>query len=96
VEAVWESLQLASRGFRAAQPDISKVAVGLMFYNVVPPRGEHQQFMEEIAAFIRSQEIRSEPTRFLSHEFASPLIKKYLHTLVLNKSEFAEWLSAQR
>ena len=93
VEAAWESLQLASREFRAAQPDISKVNVGLMFYNVVPPRGEHQQFMEEIAAFIRNQEIRSERTRCLSHEFASPLMKKYLHTLVLNKSEFAEWYS---
>jgi hypothetical protein len=93
VEAARESLQLASCKFRKAQPDISNVDVGLMFKNVAPARGEQQQFMEEIAAFIRSQDIRSERTRFLSHEFASPLMKKYLHTLVLNKSEFAEWHS---
>jgi hypothetical protein len=91
VEAEWESLRLALREFRAAQPDISNIAVGLMFQNVVPPRGEHQQFMEEVAAFIRSREIRSDRTRWC--KFASPLMKKYLHTLVLNKSEFAEWYS---
>jgi hypothetical protein len=92
VEAEWESLRLASREFWAAQPDISDINVGLMFNNVVPARGVHQQqFMEEVAAFIRSQEIRSDRTRW--RNFASPLMKKYLHTLVLNKSEFAEWYS---
>jgi hypothetical protein len=91
VEAAWESLQLASREFRAAQPDISNINVGLMFKNVVTARGEHQQFMEEITAFIRSREVRSDRTQ--SHRFASPLMKKYLHTLILNRSEFAEWYS---
>jgi hypothetical protein len=92
VEAEWESLRLASREFRAAQPDISEISAGLMFKNVVPARGEHQQqFMEEVAAFIRSHEIRSDRTRW--QKFASPLMKKYLHTLVLGKSESAEWYS---
>jgi hypothetical protein len=91
VEARWESLQLASREFRTAQPDIRNINVGLMFNNIVPVRGRHQQFMEEITAFIRSQEIRSGRTRF--YKFTSPLMNQYLHTLVLNKNEFAEWYS---
>ena len=105
VEAAWESLQLASREFRAAQPDISNVSVLLIFNNVVPAPREHQQFMEEVAAFIRSQKIGldrpvgrsyefADRMKFQSREFASPLMKKYLHTVVLNRSEFAEWNSS--
>jgi hypothetical protein len=105
VEAAWESLQLAFREFRATQPDISNVSVLLIFNDVVPAPGEHQQFMQEVAAFIRSQKISSDRPvlrsyefadrrKFRSHEFASPLMKKYLHTVVLNRSEFAEWNSS--
>jgi hypothetical protein len=103
MEATWESLQLASREFLAAQPAIGNVSVLFAFNNVVPARTEHQQFMEEVAVFIRSQGIiwsdRSlvpsyafaDRRKFRSREFVSPLMKKYLHTVVLNRSEFAEW-----
>jgi hypothetical protein len=105
VEAAWESFQLASREFRAAQPDISNVSVLLIFNNVVPAPREHQQFTEEVAAFIRSQKFESDRPegrsyefadrmKFRCREFASPLMKQYLHTVVLNRSEFAEWNSS--
>lgn len=93
VESEWEFLQAASREFRAAQADISNVSVGLMFHGVVPARKEHQAFMQEIAAFIRSRAntITAEPTAFWPHEFTSSLMSKYLCTLHLRTSEFAEW-----
>ena len=93
VESAWESLQLASREFRAAQADISNVSVGLMFKDVAPARKEHQAFMEEIAAFIRSHAdaITSESTAFWPHQFSLPLMMKYLCTLYLRTCDFAEW-----
>jgi hypothetical protein len=96
VESEWEALQLASREFRAAQADIRNVSVGLMFNDVVPARREHQEFMQEVAAFIRSRvnEITSETRAFWSQQFISPLMKKYLRTLNLRTSEFAEWYSS--
>jgi hypothetical protein len=93
VESEWESLQFASREFRAAQTDISNVNVGLMFKDVVPARKEHQAFMQEIAVFIRSRgnSITTDPVAFWPHEFSSPLMRKYLRTLHLRASQFAEW-----
>jgi hypothetical protein len=92
-ESEWESLQLASRKFRAAQGDISKVNVGLMFNDVAPARKEHLAFMEEIAEFIRGREdaITSESTAFWPHQFTLPLMTKYLRTLYLRTCDFAEW-----
>jgi len=93
VESAWESLQLASREFRAAQADISNVSLGLMFNDVAPARKEHQAFMEEIAAFIRSHTgaITSDSTAFWPHQFTLPLMRKYLRTLYLRTCDFAEW-----
>jgi hypothetical protein len=67
-----------------------------MFNDVVPARREHQEFMQEVAAFIRSRvnEITSETRAFWSQQFISPLMKKYLRTLNLRTSEFAEWYSS--
>lgn len=93
VESEWESLQLASRQFQIEQTDISNVSVGLMFYGAAPARKEHQAFMHEIAAFIRSHPDALAPvsTQFWSHQFTQPLMKKYLRRLYLRTCEFAEW-----
>jgi hypothetical protein len=95
-ESASEGLLLASREFRAAQADIRNVNAGLMFNDVVPARKEQQEFIEELAAFIRSRinEIRSDTTAFWSRQFTSPLMKKYLRTLNLRTCEFAEWYSS--
>lgn len=54
VESEWEALQRVSQEFRSKQLEIQDMNVGLMFNEVVPVRREHQDFMAEIAAFIRS------------------------------------------
>jgi hypothetical protein len=96
IESEWEDhLQQTSRKFRTVQTDISNVSVGLMFCSAVPARKKHLEFMTEIGDFIRSRdgEITAKRTRFLPHQFTSPLMKKYLQTLYLRRSEFAAWYS---
>jgi len=53
VEAEWEFLRQASRTFQSAHANISDINVGLMFYGVVPVRRQHQEFIKEVADFIR-------------------------------------------
>lgn len=94
VESEWEALERASREFRAGQPDISNIGVGLMFKDVVPARKEHDAFMAEIAAFIRSHQtaLTSESRQFWPPQFVMPLMRKYLQTLYLRACQVgAEW-----
>jgi hypothetical protein len=95
VESEWEALLRASRDFRSAQADISNVNVGLMFHDVAPARREHQDFMIEIAAFIRCRvkDIGATDTAFWSQQFTSPLMNRYLRALHLRTCAFAEWYS---
>jgi hypothetical protein len=95
VESEWEGLLRASRDFRSVEADISDVNVGLMFHDVAPARRDYQDFMTEIAAFIRSrvEDIGATDTAFWSPQFTSPLMKRYLRTLHLRTCAFAEWYS---
>jgi hypothetical protein len=51
VESEWDLLQRASETFRSERPELRNINVGLMFRGAVPPRRQHLEFMEEIAAF---------------------------------------------
>jgi hypothetical protein len=95
VESAWEQLEKASRAFRADNPDIGDVNVGLMFKAVAPGRQEQPACLAEVAAFIRARAgILTEANQaFWAWQFTSPLMGKYLQTLHLRRSEFAEWYS---
>jgi len=95
VESEWERLQRLTRIFQVEHPDLRQMNVGLMFKSEVPPRNEHQAFIEEIAGFIRqhASELGAKDTGFWEPHFSSPLMGRYLRTLYLRINEFAEWYS---
>lgn len=95
VESEWEALEKAAKGFQAAQPDLGRVNVGLMFKSIAPARKGHPAFMTEIADFVRAHAQGLGPTdvEFWLPQFTSPLMKKYLRTLIVRTDEYATWYS---
>jgi hypothetical protein len=59
----------------------------------MPPEREYEAFLEEIRDFIglRLGQLGNYCTCFWRNEFASPLIKKYIDTIVVKRSERSEW-----
>lgn len=95
VESEWEALQREAIAFRESQADLANINVGLMFESVVPPRREHRAFISEIAAFIslNMTDLGLEDSEFWPGQFSSPLMAKYLRTLIVRTDRFATWYS---
>jgi hypothetical protein len=95
VESEWEVLEKAARSFQATQPDLRRINVGLMFKSIAPARKEHPAFMAEITDFVRAHapELTPKDVDFWPLQFTSPLMKKYLRTLIVRTDEYATWYS---
>jgi hypothetical protein len=95
VESEWDILQRATDAFRSERPELRNINVGLMFIGPVPPRRQHAEFMEEIAAFIRDHaaDLTSEDSTFWPPSFSTALMRAYLRTLYLRVDQYAVWHS---
>src|SRR5258708_40044196 len=95
VESEWDILERESKTFRGQRPELAKINVGLMFKGAVPPRKQHAEFMEEIAACVRDHaaELTAEDRRYWPRDFSAPLMREYLRTLCLRTDQFAVWHS---
>jgi hypothetical protein len=95
VESEWEALKRVADACRRTHTDVRDVNVGLMFKGIVPSRREHSAFIEEVVGFIRARasELRREPISYWGRTLTSPLMSRYLRTLQLCVSNFAEWYS---
>lgn len=95
VESEWERLDKAIEAFRQARPELRDLNVGLMFHGAGPPRGVHQAFMEEVAAFAlgRAVGLTDRDVELWPPAFTSPLMSKYLRTVYLRRCEYARWYS---
>jgi hypothetical protein len=95
VENEWDLLHRASETFRDGRPELRNINVGLMFSGPVPPRRQHAEFIEEIAAFIpgHATELTSEDSAYWPPSFSSTLMRAYLRTLYLRVDQYAVWHS---
>jgi hypothetical protein len=94
VESEWERLKTAADTFRAQNPDLRDISIGLMFKGMVPPRREHAAFIDEIASFARGvAELSPQDRTYWPPSFPSPLMQSYLRTLYLRKDPYADWYS---
>ena len=94
-ESEWERLKAAAEEFWSQHNDLRAVNVGVMFKGRVPPRGDHDAFIEEVAAFVRqhSGELQPKKQNFFPSVSSSPLMHRYLKRLVLRTHSHAEWYS---
>ena len=94
-ESEWESLRAAAQNFWKQQTDVRAVSVGVMFKGLVPHPGEHQDFVQEVATFVRQHfnELKPEHTKFFLNS-SSPLMYRYLERLVLRTDPYGEWYSS--
>ena len=94
-ESEWESLRAAAQNFWNQQTDVRAISVGVMFKGLVPHHREHQDFVQEIAIFVRQHfnELKPEHTDFFPSA-SSPLMNRYLERLVLRTDPHAEWYSS--
>lgn len=74
VEAEWEKLKRSAEALRSQRADLGDINVGLMFKDSVPPRGEHNAFLEEIAGFVRrhAAEIAEQDRKYWPPAFHRP------------------------
>ena len=95
VESEWDKLKAASDAFRSAHPELRDVNVGLMFHGPVPSRRQHAEFLDEIAAFIRSHrdDLDSSDVEYWPPSFSTPLMRTHLQTLFLRIDRYAVWHS---
>jgi hypothetical protein len=95
VESEWERLKATADEFRTQRAELHEVNIGLMFKDVVPPRRQHNAFLEEIAAFVRAHDaqLSAQDAEFWPPSFTTPLMQTYLRTLYLGRNSYAEWYS---
>src|ERR1700730_18421577 len=95
VESEWDILKQASDRFRADRPELRHISIGLVFKGPVPPRKQHQEFMQEIAAFAHNHlnALTGQDSEFWPPKFFTALMSTYLQTLYLRKDPYAEWYS---
>jgi hypothetical protein len=95
VETEWDILKRASDDMRRARPEMRDISVGLMFKGAIPPRKQHEAFIQEIIAFVRERD--SELTRrsadYWPQTFSAPLMRDHLRTVYLRRDQYAEWYS---
>jgi hypothetical protein len=93
-ESEWELLKKAAQTFWSQDNDLRVVNVGVMFKGRVPRRGDHNAFIEEVAAFVRQHlgQLRPEKQNFIPSA-SFPLMYCHLERLVLRTDRYAEWYS---
>jgi hypothetical protein len=95
IESEWEKLQSAAQAFCSLRPMLRDINVGLMFSGPVPPRRQHVDFIEEVAAFITAHrhELSSKDVDYWPPTISTPLMAEYLQALYLRVDQYAVWHS---
>jgi hypothetical protein len=93
-EAEWQKLEAAANAYRALNPDVMEINVILSFSGALPARRLHQDFINEIASFIRiNRALLSEnDTEFWN--FPTPLMRRHLTSVYLRVCPYAIWYTS--
>jgi hypothetical protein len=95
-EAESEKLLVAANEYRSTNADIRDINVILTFSGDLPPRRQQNDFVAEIAKFIREHrsELGSADKDYMSWEFSSRLMRDHLRALHLRVCPYAVWYSS--